>query len=264
MRDAWQKQLRDHLHRICTDTEDVVADADSSVTAADGKLIFLDRAGFLSDAAEKVVIVCEPFLDDLLLQGPLASLWPTMTVGRQIVLSDDAWREAVLLPFESPSKLFLPPARIGGEERKAINAILLVDHIGRPHEIEGLLSLILHGGFSASVADKDDDAALRAPAIHLHVGGHTRFSYPLRILDSWASHRLVVQVHAHGATPHEEIIMVEDGVNGFLVNDVSDLLPTLRRIVNDETLFDLTIARAYAQAQGLQSAWDDAMRRALA
>ena len=259
-------QVRAQIAQAClelADRTEIVELPQCEETDSRCSPILLGYQGLLSSNPNKTVLIWEPFIDALVSGHDLTSIWAFVNAGQQVMLTDASWRDAQLMPFRRPVRHFLPPITLPPLPNAQCKTILLLNHTGRPEELDRLSFVAERCGYALCSASSSEGLDFAEPPIHLHFGAHSLFSAPIRIVDSWASSRVAIQLdlpRTGTAAVAPDAVNVDPGQNGILIRTVSELEPVLRKLDNDKLLFEEITARACAEAQELRASWIETMR----
>lgn len=185
-----------------------------------------------------------------------------------ITLTQEAWRDCQLLPLKSLRQSFLPPM-VFPEKKPVRGRILLVDHGADESSINDAINLLVSEGFETVVwsrsqcsrhphADRDNGSDdIFAPAVHLHLGSHSIYELPIRIVDSWNNRRCVIQYINPRSEKglNRDDTCIESGVNGILARSMDELLFALHTIEQDDALRERIISLSILRARQLSRQW---------
>jgi hypothetical protein len=191
-----------------------------------------------------------------------------------IALTRTAWRDGHLLPITFSRQSFLPPL-IFPEKEPSHRQVLLIDHEANEREVEDTEHALRSAGFEAVVwsngsthsflSGQEAGGDIFAPAVHLHLGSHSVYERPIRIIDSWNNRRCVIQ-HVRErseARDCDDAIKVENGVNGVLTRSMDELLFALRTLEQDEALRNRVTSISVLKSRQLSRQWQSEIKAML-
>ena len=218
-------------------------------------LIAFDRAAHLGLADfEKRTI----FTQDLAVDRPDIDIeqliWSSINTSRAIALGTPAWASLQSLPINGISRHPMPPIDMGaaGEARGA--SVRIVAHGHQPLAVSAT-GLLRRAGFS--IAD-GGPAWCDEAAIHLHIGPHDLDAEQPRIVDSWASGRLVIQMpgEADGPERHDPLL-VDHERNGIFCRSLGEIVATCEDVRADGTFWRQLVKGGHRTIARHLEGWSD-------
>ncbi len=210
----------------------------------------------LADFEKRAIIV-----DDLDLSAGDVDIerliWSSTNTSRAIALGAPAWHSLQLLPIEETRYHRTPPIamdpRPDGTWR---NSIRIICHGEQPTAVSIENSLARAGLEVAgpNIAWSDD------AAIHLHVGRHDWDAREPRLLDSWRSGKLVIDLDVaagHADDRKSEALRVEHEVNGLICDSVSEVISSCRDVYSDRVFWKKLIKAGHKTATPLCERWNE-------
>lgn len=176
-----------------------------------------------------------------------------------ITLTQVAWRDCQLIPLGSIRQSFLPPLAFP-ERKPCSEQILLIDHGADERSVGGVMDALALEGFETAIWSRSGSDRYNAggdiftSAIHLHLGAHSVYDSPIRVIDSWNNRRCVIQ-YSGGDLDRDDVIKIETGVNGILARSIDELLSALRTIKCDDVLRERIISISLLKARQLSRQW---------
>lgn len=243
-------------------------------------IVFGFRPNESIDSGNKVAMMWEPLFDRAESEHFSTADWQhAFHKFRQsttaIALTRAAWRDCQLVPVKSLRQSFLPPL-IFPERAQDNRRILLINHgadsgvvaqIKYVLAVEGFETILWSRHDALANAQRDNSGAdLLAPAIHVHLGPHTVFGHPVRIIDSWNNRRCVIQyadLKSEQRCDRDDAIRVENGVNGISTGSVDELASALRLIRQDEALRQRIISISMLKSRQLTRRWQSEIKAIL-
>lgn len=178
-------------------------------------------------------------------------IWSCINTLKVVAVGAGAWRSVQMLPLADRRFYDVPPLRIASAPRPdTIDGILIINHDGDDRQARRLAEF-LEGGDTAvectglarnrseSPSKSAESFCSGAATIHVHVGHHTMAAEKLRLVDTWHSRRLAVQLVASRSARSaagSDNLLVEDEVNGFLVHAPEKVAALCAEIKQDPIL----------------------------
>ncbi|MGD9659134.1 MAG: hypothetical protein AB7U61_16110, partial [Methylocystis sp.] len=172
-----------------------------------------------------------------------------------IPLTRAAWRDCQLIPLVSVRQSFIPPLALP-TQKPLREKILLIDHGADEGSVDDLMDVLTSEGFEMAIWSRSDryprsdrynvSGDIYTPALHLHLGAHSVYDRPIRIIDSWNNGRCVIQHLSprleRASLNRDDTITIENGIYGILTRSRDELLFALHTIEHDDALRERIIS----------------------
>ena len=218
-------------------------------------LIAFDRAAHigLADFEKRTI-----FTQDLAVDRPDVDIerliWSSINTSRALALGSPAWASVQSLPIDGIGRHHMPPIDMGavGDVRGA--SVRIIAHGNQPLAATAALLLRRAGFAVADVGDAWCDEA----AIHLHIGPHDLDSEEPRIVDSWASGRLVIQMPGETERlERRDVLLVDHERNGIFCRSVGDIVATCGGVREDATFWRQLVKAGHKTITRHLEGWSD-------
>jgi hypothetical protein len=196
-------------------------------------------------------------------------IWSCANTSRAIAVGEKAWRAVQMLPVADRRQYEVPPLKFPQPEAGVkARDLFIVNHEPDDRLSRELAALAASDGFNVTccgLAEMAHDPAFSMKrhfwcaeaAIHVHVGLHATSTKAIRLVDSWHSGRLAVQLvppkPQTGWEPGK--LWVEDEANGFICHSAEAVLAVCRELEDDPVLGRKLISAAHHSAAPLARAW---------
>lgn len=236
-------------------------------------IVFGFNAGVAAHGGRKVALLWAPLFDDADIANLTNEEWKTAfrsfrEATTTITLTRAAWRDCQLIPLASARQSFMPPL-VFPEKKPLHERILLIDHGADEGSIDDLMDVLASEGFETAIWSRSDryprlnrgnvSGDIFTPALHLHVGAHSVYDRPIRIIDSWNNGRCVIQHLSprseRKSLDRDDTIKIENGINGILTRSRVELLSALRAIERDDALRERIISISRLRGRQLSRRW---------
>jgi hypothetical protein len=185
-------------------------------------------------------------------------IWSCANTSRIIAIGDDAWGAVQLLPVADRRHYAVPPLKLpqsqpGLDARK----LRIINHQPDHGVASELATLAVAQGFTIAGDVVTEHPARGGAEIHVHVGPHAVSAKNFRLIDSWHSGAVAVQLlPSRPSTGWEDgTLMAEDEVNGFICHTPQTVLAVCTQIQQDPVLARTLIAAGRHSAAPLARAW---------
>ena len=167
------------------------------------------------------------------------------------------------LPIGGISRRHMPPIRLDGLRNETCkSSVRIICHGSQPSAQALVQPLAMaardkleRAGFEVTV---DATSWCDESAIHLHIGAHRIDDDELRLVDSWASGRLVVQMRGHSPRQSDhDGLLVEHEANGIMCNTLGDIAVACEEVRGDATFWDKLVKTGAKTVGPLQGGWAD-------
>ena len=197
-------------------------------------------------------------------------IWSCINTLKVIAVGKGAWRSIQMLPLFDRRFYEVPPLRIAPPfDTSCRDTVLVVNHDQDDERARSVASRFREkgmnvelSGFSREVSDKPASKqrafCTGEAAIHVHVGHHTLAEEKLRIIDSWYSRRLVLQLlppRPYQIEAAAKNLIIDDEVNGFVCNDPGSIVAVCAEVRQDRVLERKVIDNGYRAVEPLAQAW---------
>ena len=218
---------------------------------ANEAVVALGRAAHtvLADYSKRTLVAADLDLDgtggERLCEDIEQFIWSCVNTSRIVALGTDAWQSMQLLPihnrrFDDVPPLQMMPSR-GPAER---GGVLVINHNADETQARSIADALDQRGMRVELAgvDAEDPSATHNPwfdeaFFHVHVGEHTLSSDMPRLVDSWRSDRIALQIAAEPkarTSANPSALMIE--VNGFICATAGEIVSVCREILDDRVL----------------------------
>lgn len=218
-------------------------------------LIAFDRAAHLGLADfEKRTI----FTQDIVVDRPDVDIerliWSSINTSRAIALGTPAWASLQALPISGISRHAMPPIDMGAAAEVHGASVRIIAHGHQPLAASAT-ALLRRAGFAIA----DGGAAwCDEAAIHLHIGPHDLDAEEPRILDSWASGRLVIQMPGEADGPERrDALLVDHERNGIFCRSVGEIVATCEDVRADGTFWRQLVKGGHKTIVRHLGGWSD-------
>jgi hypothetical protein len=235
-------------------------------------IVFGFNSGVSAHGGRKISLLWEPLFDGADIASLANEEWNAAfrsfrETTTTIALTRVAWRDCQLVPLESARQSFLPPLEF--PERMSLRGqILLVDHGADESSVDDVMDALASEGFETVVWSRYGSfprsgrhiasGDIFTPALHLHLGSHSVYGSPIRVIDSWNNRRCVIQhmnPRSEKGLNRDDVIKVENGVNGILTRSMDELLFALRTIEQDDALRERIMSISFLKSRQLSRRW---------
>ena len=194
-------------------------------------------------------------------------VWSCTNTSKVVAVGKGAWRSAQMLPLADRSFHEVPPLRIAPPLGAGSRAgILVVNHYSDDDQARALVACFRESGIAVELCgmvEVSGETRLRPfcdgeAAVHVHVGHHAVAAEKLRLVDSWHSRRLALQLLPPRPYQQPGIIdalLIEDEVNGFIGHTPEAIVSLYAEVRQDRVLERQVIERGYQTVAPLTQAW---------
>ncbi len=207
--------------------------------------------------------------DPSLPQEQLAQLiWSSVNTAKVVALGAIAWKSIQLLPLRERCFYQMPPLCLPNSQAQEDESILVIDHDENSSKARDLLEVLrAHYGqvdYARSHKGCAHDAGLSGvwadrSRIHIHVGHHTLATEFLRLVDTWQSRRVALQLLPRtgptSGTDSDDRLLIENEANGFICRSVEQVLTCCNEILADDVLQAKFIAAGLRTVAPLARKW---------
>ena len=220
------------------------------------KLIVVDRMAHidLADFQKRSI-----FTEALDVDAPEVDIeklvWSSVNTSRALALNAGAWASLQALPIDAVSYHPMPPIRMNAlRQREGSLAVRIICHGAQP-AAPSISSQLARAGFAVSI---DNTSWNDEAAIHLHVGADEIDDDKPRLIDSWASGRLVVEHIGEGAATSAKSsgTHVSHEFNGFYCPTVGDVISACVELQGDPIFQTKLMKAAHQTAAPHEKDWD--------
>lgn len=235
-------------------------------------IVFGFNADVAAHGGRKVALLWESLFDDADIANLTTEQWKTAfrsfrEATTTITLTRAAWRDCQLIPLRSARQSFVPP--LAWPERNPLRGkILLIDHDVDESGVNDVIDALASKGFETAIWSRSGryyrsdrykiSGDIFTAALHLHLGAHSVYDRPIRVIDSWNNRRCVIQhmnPRSEKGLNRNDMIEVENGVNGILTRSIDELLFALRTIEQDDALRERITSISFLKSRQLSRRW---------
>ena len=230
-------------------------------------IIALGRAAhnILADVRKRTLMAGGSRLEDDDSEEIEQLVWSCVNTLELVALGRRAWQSAQLLPVQHRCFFSVPPLRMGPATGVGPNhRVLVINHNDDDSKARALIEALDRSGFEVASASSgletmaQEDCWRDQSFVHVHVGEHALDADEPRLVDSWWSDRLALQLISRRRIPgtgHSQVLMIEDEANGFICETPEAIVATCGEVLADRVLQRKLIAAGQNSVAPLVRNW---------